>query len=89
MKFAWRGEIERAADPVALQPALLDQPAGAGPLVRILEDAPERALVRRLRRLALREQLGGTSAFTSSGELGSSRKRTPATTSPGASSEWR
>ena len=58
MKFACRGEIERAADPVALQPALLDQPPGAELAGRILEDAAERPLVRRLRRLALREQLG-------------------------------
>ena len=55
MKFAWRGEIERAADPVALEAALLDHPARAPSSgARVLEDAAERPLVRRLRRLALR-----------------------------------
>ena len=29
MKFAWRGEIDRAADPVALEAALLDRPPRA------------------------------------------------------------
>ena len=48
----------RAADPVPLEPALLDHPPGAELRRRVLEDAAERALVRRLRRLALREQLG-------------------------------
>ena len=47
----------RAADPVPLQPARLDQRAGAALAGRVLEHAAERPLRRRLRRLALREQL--------------------------------
>ena len=44
-----------AADPVALQAALLDQAARSLLGGRILEHAAERALRRRLRRLALRK----------------------------------
>ena len=58
MKFACIGEITRAADRVALQPARLEHPARAELVLRVLEDAAERALVRRLRRLAPRDQLG-------------------------------
>src|SRR4051812_947189 len=53
-----RGD-DRAADPVALEPHLFDQAAGAALTRRVLEDAAEGALVRRLGCLALREQLGG------------------------------
>ena len=61
---------------------------GPGPVARVLEDAAERPLVGRLRRLALREQLGDL-GLDRLGGCGSSRKRTWATTSPGASPEWR
>ena len=48
----------RAADPVALQSTGLQHQAGGQLVVGILEDASERALVRRLRRLPLREEGG-------------------------------
>src|SRR5581483_6122681 len=38
--------------------AVLEHPPRAELVIRVLEDAPERALVRRLRRLPLREQIG-------------------------------
>src|SRR6266568_1758132 len=41
-----------------LEAALLDQPAGTTPPCWVLEDAAERPLRRRLRRLALGEQVG-------------------------------
>ena len=50
MKLACTLEMRGAADHVALEPAGLDQRAGAGALVRVLEDRAERA---RLARLAL------------------------------------
>ena len=50
MKFACTLRDAGAADDVALEPAGLDQRAGARALVRVLEDRPERA---RLARLAL------------------------------------
>src|SRR5438132_4366282 len=52
-----RGDL-RAADPMALQAAGLEHASGRELVVRILEDAAERALVRRLRRLALPLQVG-------------------------------
>src|SRR5581483_7390779 len=51
------GRDLRAADAVALEPAGLEHPPGAQLVVRVLEDAPERAPVRRLRILAARVQL--------------------------------
>src|SRR5207244_8959087 len=45
-------------DPVALETAGLEHPAGGQLVLRVLEDAPEGALVRRLGRLPLRLQLG-------------------------------
>ena len=47
-----------AADPVALQAAGLEHPAGRELVVRVLEDAAESALVRRLGGLPLRLQVG-------------------------------
>src|SRR5947209_3134255 len=49
---------DRAADAVALQAALFDQAPRPTLAAGILEDGSERALVRRLRRLAPGEQLG-------------------------------
>ena len=58
MKFAWRGEMSAPPMRWPLRPhASIRLPAPRSPL-RVLEDAAERALVRRLCRLALREQLG-------------------------------
>src|SRR5439155_19488563 len=47
-----------AADPEALEPTALEHPAGAELVLRVLEHTSERALVRRLRRLAARVELG-------------------------------
>ena len=89
MKFAWRGEISAPPIAVPLEPALLDQPPRARLAVRVLEDAAERALVRRLRRLALREQLGCV-RLDRLGRLAARAGSAPrATTSPGARLEWR
>src|SRR5918992_5740584 len=52
-----RGDL-RAPDAVPLEPAGLEHPSGRQLVVRVLEDAPECALVRRLGRLALRLELG-------------------------------
>src|SRR5262245_46147604 len=48
----------RSTDPVPLEPAQLEHPPGARVPRGVLEDAPKSALVRRLCRLALRDQLG-------------------------------
>ena len=48
----------RAADPVALQPAGLEHQPGRQLVVRVLEDAPKRPLVRRLCCLSQRLELG-------------------------------
>ena len=58
MKFAWRGEI--CAPPIRcpFKPAGLEHPPRAELVLRVLEHAPERALVGRLRGLAQRLQPG-------------------------------
>ena len=58
MKFACFGRDLRAADPVALEPAGLEHLARAQVVCRILEDASERTLVRRLRLLSPGLHLG-------------------------------
>ena len=57
MKFAWRGEMSAPPIRWPFSPhASISRPAPSS-RARVLEDAAERPLVRRLRRLALREQL--------------------------------
>ena len=58
---------ERAADAVALEPAELEQPPGAELARRVLEDRAERALVRRLRRLPPRDEVGDSALISLGG----------------------
>ncbi len=57
MKFACFGEICAPPMQIPLQPARFEHPPRAQLVLGVLEDAAERALVRRLGRLALRVQL--------------------------------
>ena len=58
MKFACRGEISAPPIRWPFRPHCLEHPARAELVLRVLEDAAERALVRRLGRLPLRLQVG-------------------------------
>ena len=58
MKFACTRRNARATDRVALQAALFEHPPRSQLVLGVLEDAAERAPIRRLGRLSLREQLG-------------------------------